>query len=302
MIIDSTDLQGSVESRLQPLVAPPAPGMTRVRMTLAYDGARFHGMAENADVVTVVGTIRPLLERVAGHPLTIAMAGRTDRGVHAWGQVVSFDVATDAIAAGRATPARLARSVNRQCVPSIVVRDCTIASVDFDARFSATSRTYRYTVLDRPVPDPFLAPTSWWVPGGLDLSLLRLGCDPLVGGHDFSSFCRRPKPGPDAPAPSLVRRVTDASWHDLGDGVLRFEITASSFCHQMVRSVVGTLVDMGRGLRRPGEMTGIIAARDRSAAGGLAPPHGLCLWSVAYGPGPGSDAPGRGPELPVFGA
>lgn len=294
MTVVPADPSGSAESRpgeSRPVVRvePPAPGMTRVRMTLAYDGSKFHGMAENAGVATVVGTIRPLIERVVGHPVTIAMAGRTDRGVHAWGQVVSFDVATDAISSGRAAPSRLARSVNRQCVPAVVVRDCASCPRDFDARFSAVSRTYRYTVLDRDVPDPFLAATSWWVPGGVDLSMLRLACDPLLGSHDFSSFCRRPKPAPDAPMPSLVRRVTAADWHDLGEGVLRFEITASSFCHQMVRSVVGTLVEMGRGVRRPGEMAGIIAARDRAAAGGLAPPQGLCLWSVGYGSDHGTD-------------
>lgn len=254
-----------------------------MRMTLAYDGPRFHGMAENAGVPTVAGTVRAVLERVTGHPVAIAMAGRTDRGVHAWGQVISFDVDADAVASGRATPERLARAVNRQCVPSIVVRACEPAPDDFDARFSATGRTYRYTLLDRPVPDPFLAATTWWIGEGVDLSRLRLACDPLIGSHDFSSFCRRPRTGPGAEEVSLVRRVTAAGWQDLGDGVLRFEISATAFCHQMVRSIVGTLVEMGRGSRRPGEMTSILAARDRAAAGGLAPPHGLCLWSVAYG-------------------
>ncbi len=263
-------------------------------MTLAYDGSRFHGMAENAGVPTVAGTVRPVLEQVAGHPVVVSMAGRTDRGVHAWGQVISFDVDAEAVTSGRASPARLARAVNRRCVPSIVVRECEPAPADFDARFSATGRTYRYTLLDRPVPDPFLAATTWWVPQGVDLSRLRLGCDPLIGAHDFSSFCRRPKTGPEVEEVSLVRRVTAATWHDLGDGVLRFEISATAFCHQMVRSIVGTLVDMGRGSRRPGEMTSILAARDRAAAGGLAPPHGLCLWSVAYGAG-GTDR-----ELPPF--
>ena len=276
------------------MVAAPAPGHTRMRMTLAYDGSRFHGMAENAGVPTVAGAVRSVLERVVGHPVTISMAGRTDRGVHAWGQVISFDVDTEAVTSGRATPERLSRAVNRQCVPAIVVRECEAAPDDFDARFSAIGRTYRYTLLDRPVPDPFLAATTWWIPRGVDLARLRLACDPLIGSHDFSSFCRRPKTGADADEVSLVRRVTAASWQDLGDGVLRFEISATAFCHQMVRSIVGTLVEMGRGSRRPGEMTSILAARDRSAAGGLAPPHGLCLWSVAYGSG------SAGRELPPF--
>jgi len=272
-------------------VTPPAEGRSRIRMTLAYDGSRFHGMAENRGVATVVGTVREVIERVIGHEVEIAMAGRTDTGVHAWGQVISFDVPTELLGAlgatgrdaGRASPANLARAINRVCVPSIVVRDARLAARDFDARFSAISRRYRYTIVNRPVPDPFLAATSWWVPHELDLGALRLGCDALHGSHDFSAFCRRPKPAdPTAPAAPLVRRVTDASWHDLGDGILRFEIEASSFCHQMVRSVVGTLVEMGRGRRRPGEMAGIIRARDRAAAGGLAPPQGLCLWEVGY--------------------
>jgi tRNA pseudouridine38-40 synthase len=260
-------------------VAPPAEGFSRVRMVLAYDGGRFRGMAENAGVETVAGTVRDAIEQVTGHPVTLAMAGRTDAGVHAWGQVISFDLADELIASDRATPERLARSVTSQCEPAVVVREASYAPDDFDARFSARSRAYRYTVLNRVVPDPFLAETSWWVPESLDLNALRLGCDALLGSHDFSSFCRRPRTEGGV---SLVRRVIDASWHDLGEGVLRFDIEASSFCHQMVRSIVGTLVDMGRGRRRPGEMTGIIRARDRSAAGTVAPPQGLCLWEVRY--------------------
>jgi tRNA pseudouridine38-40 synthase len=257
----------------------PAAGSTRVRMVVAYDGSRFRGMAENADVTTVAGELRMVLERAIGDPVVLSMAGRTDAGVHAWGQVISFDVSTELLVSGRAAPETLVRAVNRYCAPSIVARDASIAPDDFDARFSARSRLYRYTILNRPVADPFLAATSWWVSEDLDLAVLRLGCDPLLGGHDFSSFCRRPNADVEV---SLFRRVFDASWHDQGDGVLRFDIEAGSFCHQMVRSVVGTLVDMGRGRRRPGEMMGIIRARDRSTVGSIAPPHGLCLWDVRY--------------------
>jgi tRNA pseudouridine38-40 synthase len=103
-----------------------------------------------------------------------------------------------------------------------------------------------------------------------------------VGEHDFSAFCRRPKLR-DGTEASLVRRVHRAGWSDLGDGVLRFEIEANAFCHQMIRSVVGTLVDVGLGRRRPGDLLAVIAGRDRSAASSLAPPQGLCLWHVGYG-------------------
>jgi len=264
-------------------IPAPAAGFTRVRMTVAYDGSKFRGMAENEGVTTVSGAIRTELERCVEHPVVLSVAGRTDAGVHAWGQVISFDVDSDLVASGKGSPARLARAINQQSVPSIVVRDAELAAIDFDARFSAMTRAYRYTVVNRPVPDPFLAATSWWVPQDLDLHSLQMGCDALYGLHNFSSFCRRPKPNPVTGfEPSLMRRVREARWHEAGDGILRFDITASSYCHQMVRSIVGTLIEMGRGLRRPGEMAGIIRSQDRSQAGGVAPPQGLCLWEVGY--------------------
>ena len=119
----------------------------------------------------------------------------------------------------------------------------------------------------------------WRAP--LDVAAMRLACDPLYGEHDFSAFCRRPPDGA-----SLVRVVRDARWTVLDDHLLRFEIEASSFCQQMVRSLVGTMVEVGIAKRRAGEMSGILRSRDRAHAGGLAPPHGLCLWAVRY-PGDG---------------
>jgi len=258
--------------------APSTPatlGVARVRALVAYDGSGFHGMAVNVGVATVAGVLTEVLERVLRHRVVLAVAGRTDKGVHAQGQVVTFDAAID-----ESDLPALARAINAQCGPEIVVRHLAVVDPGFDARFSARARSYRYTVLNRPVPDPFLARTSWWVPAPLDLASLRLGCDPLIGPHDFSSFCRRPKgAGADG---SLVRNVTDARWHDLGEGVLRFDITATAFCHQMVRSIVGTLVEVGRGKRRAGEMMGVLHACDRAAVTTIAPPQGLCLWSVRY--------------------
>ncbi|MTA44275.1 MAG: hypothetical protein F2947_03050, partial [Actinobacteria bacterium] len=145
-------------------IPAPAAGFTRLRMTIAYDGSKFRGMAENEGVITVAGTIRAELERCVEHPIVLSVAGRTDAGVHAWGQVISFDVDTDLVGSGKGSPARLARAINQQSVPAIVVRDAELAAADFDARFSAVTRSYRYTIVNRPVPDPFLAATSWWVP------------------------------------------------------------------------------------------------------------------------------------------
>ena len=142
----------------------------------------------------------------------------------------------------------------------------------------AIARHYRYTVRNHPVADPFTAGTAWHVVRPLDLAAMRLSCDPLYGEHDFSSFCRRP---PVAGA-SLVRVVRDARWVDGGGGSLRFDIEASSFCQQMVRSIVGTMVEVGLGRRKAGEMAAVMRSRSRAAAGQPAPPHGLCLWEVTY--------------------
>ena len=239
---------------------------------VAYDGRGYHGFAIQPGVATVAGALAGALERYLRHTVELTCAGRTDAGVHAWGQVVSFDARADA------EPGALQRALNRALRPGIVVREATVAEPGFDARRGATGRVYRYSIRNDPVADPFSAGTAWHVPAPLDLAAMRLACDPLYGEHDFSSFCRRP-PVPD---PSLVRIVRDARWVDLGEGMLRFEIEASSFCHQMVRSVVGTLVEIGTGKKKAGQMAGIIRARSRAAAGQPAPPHGLCLWEVRY--------------------
>lgn len=260
----------------------PGPGPSvRVRLDLSYDGTDFRGFAENAGVETVAGALRTALERVLGVRVELTCAGRTDAGVHARSQVVSFDLRD-----GLLDPPRLRRSLTSMLGPRIVVRSVRRVDDGFDARFDATWRIYRYFVLAREVPDPFLARTSWWVADDLDLDVMREASAHLIGEHDFSSFCRRPKDRPDA---SLVRRVLLADWIEEGDGLLRFEIASSSFCHQMVRSVVGTLVDAGRGSRRCSDLAAVLAAADRSAAGNLAPPHGLFLWQVGY---PGDPEPG----------
>jgi tRNA pseudouridine38-40 synthase len=245
-------------------------------MLVAYDGTEFHGFAEQPGPRTVGGELRTAIEQVVQHPVELTCAGRTDKGVHAWGQVVSLDLDIDLDLDA------LHRSLLKLCGPEIVVREVTRAVPDFDARFDARSRTYRYTVVNRPLPDPFLVRTAWHVATPLHPELLALACDPFLGEHDFSAFCRRPKPAPGREPVSLVRRVLRAGWTDLGDGVLRFEIMASAFCHQMVRSVVGTVVSAGHGGVKAGDIRGILLTGDRAQAAPLAPPHGLCLWHVDY--------------------
>ena len=267
-------------SLVDPGAAPEAPlhrvtgaGTGRVKMVLGYDGGAFHGFATNAGVATVSGTLGAALERVLRIPVVVTGAGRTDAGVHAWGQVVSFDAAsgTDLV--------RLQRSLNGLCAPTIVVRSAEWCDDDFSARFSATSRRYRYTILNRALPSPFLAATTWHVPHALAFHQLELATLPFIGEHDFSAFCKRPKS--DEPV-SLVRRVLSATWSALDDDLVCFEIVGSAFCHNMVRSIVGTLVDVGLGKLLADDMLDIIGSLDRSRAGQVAPPHGLCLWEVGY--------------------
>jgi tRNA pseudouridine38-40 synthase len=264
------------------LFEPELPAATalptvRARLDIAYDGSGFHGFAENPGVRTVAGVLREALEKVLGHRIELTGAGRTDRGVHAHGQVISFDAH-----AARFDPDALARSLNKLLGPAIAVRAAAVVDDSFDARFSATARVYRYRILNRPVHDPLLARRVWHVAPPLDLNALRLGADPLIGEHDFSSFCRKPDVADDGAPPSLRRDVRRVRWSELGDDLLEFEIEGGSFCHQMVRSIVGTLVDMGLGRRKAGEMMGILAARDRGSAGRVAPPEGLVLWEVKY--------------------
>ena len=274
---------------------------------MAYDGTGFHGFAAQEGLSTVAGTLAGALAKVARTPVALTCAGRTDAGVHALDQVVHFDVPADRSAV--LEPATLVKSCNSQVGPSIVVRSAEIAPEGFDARHSATARRYRYLVVNAPVADPLLAGLAWHVADPLDLRSMAAASDALLGEHDFRAFCRRvPGTSPDDPIP---RRVTAASWVELstaeGTGTLRasrraapaagstpalvpvvgsllaFEIEANAFCHQMVRSLVGTLVDVGRGRKRPSDILWILRSADRQQAAQPAPPWGLTLMEVRYG-------------------
>ena len=244
---------------------------------VAYDGAAFHGFARNNDVPTVAKLLDDTLALIARQPVNLVGAGRTDAGVHGWGQVVGVDLPVSSDLVG------VQRRVNSMCAPKLVIRTIEWAPApDFHARFDAQWRHYRYTILNTLAPHPFLAATTWHVNRPLDLRLMQLACDPFIGEHDFTSFCRQPKVGERVVPKSMRRRVLIAHWSDLGDGVLRFDIRATGFCHQMVRSITGTLVEVGLGKRKPGELMDVLRARDRATAGQVAPAHGLCLWEVGY--------------------
>lgn len=261
----------------------------RARFTVAYDGSTFHGFAPNPEVPTIAGTLTEALEKVTQSEIHLVPAGRTDAGVHARGQVVTVDLpaAVDI--------ASLARKLNALCGPYIAVRDVRWASENFHARFSAIWRHYRYTILNSPEPDPFRVTTAWHVHSPIDVRPMQLASDAIIGERDFSAFCRRPETtdsdetaesvGDDArgpkKAPSMRRFVMLAEWRR-NDEILTFDVRANAFCHQMVRSLVGTFVDIGLGKRPPSDMMVLIRSGRRQDASQIAPPHGLCLSEVGY--------------------
>jgi tRNA pseudouridine38-40 synthase len=242
-----------------------------VRLTLAYDGTAFRGWARQRDQRTVEGVLEDALSRFLGARPALSVAGRTDAGVHARAQVVSFRWGSTVDAE------RLRRSTNAMLAPEVVVLDAHRASDGFDARFSATAREYRYRIDLGPSPDPFTARYVWHRPGAPSLPAMRAAARSFLGERDFAAFCRRPPGGS-----STIRRLERLSVSRSGDRLEVFA-RANAFCHQMVRSVVGTLVGVGDGIRDPDEIPSILASGDRGRAGRLAPAHGLTLERVVYG-------------------
>mgnify|MGYP003626037145 CR=1 FL=1 len=259
--------------------------LRNVRLLVAYDGTDFRGFAESDGVRTIMGALAEAVARVTRvsvASLELVGSGRTDAGVHGWGQVVNGLIPADT------DLYRLTASINALLRPEISVREPEWVESDFSARFSATSRTYRYDIWNDRSPNPLLARHAWHLGPPLDVDAMNNAALDLLGDHDFSSFCRKPKPGPGYDEPSMQRRLqvaywTSEPWHDLNTSpLLRFEVTATSFCHQMVRSIVGTLVDVGFGRMAADSMPAVLAARHRNAAGQVAPPHGLTFHAVSF--------------------
>lgn len=244
-----------------------------LRLDLAYDGEPFRGYARQPDQRTVQGDLEDALARIAGRDLETFCAGRTDAGVHALGQVVSVPSAPDDL-----DPERILRSLNSLCGPAIAVHGARAMPEDWHARFSARSRHYCYAIW-RGAPDPFLARTALHHPEPLDVVAMREAAGHLTGTHDFSSFGRLPDP--DA---SAERNLYELQVFEDGP-MLRVRARANAFIQQMVRSLVGLLVYVGEGRRSPADVPAILEAKDRSAAGPVAPPHGLCLVAVEYDEG-----------------
>jgi tRNA pseudouridine38-40 synthase len=236
----------------------------RLILTLEYDGTPFRGWAAQPGLPTVEGTLRQALGETFAAVENLAVAGRTDTGVHALGQVVSVDVE------GGPPPERAAAALNPRLPDEVTVISSAETEPGFHARHSARSRSYRYRLFTRATPSPFEARRSWWVPRPLDEDALADAAAAIVGEHDFRAFT------PTQTQHEVFLRVVErAEWIRRGDH-LDFEITADSYLRHMVRSLVGTM------LEAPSSLPSLLDGRSRSEAGATAPPWGLYLVSVAY--------------------
>ncbi|HEY2542137.1 MAG TPA: tRNA pseudouridine(38-40) synthase TruA [Gaiellaceae bacterium] len=238
----------------------------RLRLTIEYDGSSFRGWAAQPGQPTVEAALREALAATFASVDQIAVAGRTDTGVHALGNVITVGVE------GGPPPERAAAAVNTRLPDEISVVTADVATRDFHARHSATARSYRYRIYTRATPSPFELRRSWWMPRPLDLDRLEAAAALLPGEHDFRAFTPT-----ETQHEVFVRVVESAEWIRHGEH-LDFEIAANSYLRHMVRTLVGTMVD---GI----DLAPLLAGADRAAAGQTAPPSGLYLVAVAYSGG-----------------
>ncbi|KAB1909177.1 tRNA pseudouridine(38-40) synthase TruA [Micromonospora sp. AMSO1212t] len=249
---------------------------TRLRLDVSYDGTDFSGWAPQPTRRTVAGVLMQTLDLVlgAGTATGLTVAGRTDAGVHAIGQVCHLDLPT---AVWREHEGRLLRRLARLLPPDARVRAMTEVPADFDARFSATFRRYEYRVTDAPWgAEPLRRRDTLAWPKPLDLAALNASAAGLVGEHDFAAYCRRKENA------TTLREVTRLDWRRDPDGILVATVQADAFCQNMVRSLVGAMLVAGDGRRPVQWPAGLLTRRERSSEVTVAPAHGLALVEVGY--------------------
>jgi len=266
--------------------------MHTLALKVAYRGVAFSGFARQPEQLTVQGELENALHMLFRREVETTCAGRTDAGVHARGQVVSFDVYPEELAdldardAGSERPrfASFKRSLNAITHEDIAVREVWQAADGFSARFDAKAREYRYFLSVGTTPPVLMRDFCWHVPGsagGLDVAAMQRASRCLIGEQDFKSFCRAAS-AIDKPTCRNLMEVSFATEEVMGEKLLVMRVVGSSFLHSMVRTIVGTLVDVGRGKRPEKWVAEVLAAKDRAAAGECAPAQGLVFWGVCY--------------------
>jgi len=257
------------------------------KLTLAYDGTDFYGWQVQPDRVTIQGTLAESIERVTGERVLPQGSGRTDAGVHARGQVASFRLEAPIPAEN------LLRALNRRLPESIRVLAAEIAAPEFHARHAARAKTYEYRIFRGEIGLPWIARYAWALPWPLDPARMQSGAQRVIGVHDFTSFAasdpdRSTRDGQNEDAErsdpgraDAVRTIFSSGWRE-EDEFLIYRVRGDGFLQHMVRNLVGTFVDVGRGHIAPEDVTRILEARSRSAAGATAPARGLFLDSVEY--------------------
>ncbi|MCA4135144.1 tRNA pseudouridine(38-40) synthase TruA [Arthrobacter sp. M4] len=264
-------------------------GFLRIRLDLSYDGGPFNGWAVQPGLPTVQGSLEEALELIIRRPVRVTVAGRTDAGVHARGQVVHLDITEaewralgrgrdvdPAVALGRRLRGALSRVLTDQH-GAIEVHDAGLAPTGFDARFSALWRRYSYRIADGPeLWDPVLRGITLWHKAKLDTGLLNEGAVRLLGLQDFLAFCK-PREGS-----TTLRELQRFEFARADDGTIAVTVQADAFCHNMVRALVGSALRVGEGLEKPSWLHDRLLARARDAKSVLAPPHPLVLEEVAY--------------------
>jgi tRNA pseudouridine38-40 synthase len=245
----------------------------RFRFDIAYDGTDFSGWARQPERRTVCGELEGALAVVLRAPAALTVAGRTDAGVHATGQVAHADLPADL------DPARLVRRLARLLPPDVRVRAITPVPDAFDARFAALRRHYRYRLATAPHgADPLRARDTVAWPHPIDLDAVNAASALLLGEHDFAAFCKR------RDGATTVRALQDLAWTRDRDAVVTAAVSADAFCHSMVRSLVGALLDVGRGRRAPSWPAALLTRAVRANEVAVAPAHGLTLVAVDYPP------------------
>ncbi|NLM09898.1 MAG: tRNA pseudouridine(38-40) synthase TruA [Clostridiaceae bacterium] len=245
--------------------------LKRIKLVIEYDGSFFHGWQIQKNVITVQEEIEKAIFRITGEKVSVTGSGRTDAGVHAYGQTAHFDTES------KIPAEKFSEVLNTVLPPSVAIVSSREVSADFHARFSAVKKTYKYKVLNRPVRSPIMEKRAWHIPKPLDIKSMNKAASYFIGFHDFTSFCASGHSVTD-----FERHIYHSEW-TLEDDSLVYTVSGNGFLYNMVRIMTGTMVEVGLNKRQAENISELFEKKDRRLAGITAPPQGLYLWEVFYG-------------------